>query len=174
MDPTYLTLGAFLIGIGLLLLLGELFVTSGVMLMLAVSSIIVGLVFLFKYDTTVGLCSTVVVMVAIPTLGIMLIRLLPNMPLSQLTRQPPEEPAVAIPHHHELQTLKGRVGKTLTSLHPAGMVEFDGRRIDSLTEGMMVEPGRWVRCVDVRGGAVIVRPVPESLDLDTAIFNDGD
>jgi membrane-bound ClpP family serine protease len=173
MDTTFLTLGLFLIGIGFLLLLGDLFVASGVMLVLAVSSIAVGLVFLFKYDTMIGIYATAGVLVAIPLVGGLILRLLPHTPLGQLTRLPPEEQAQANLRHHELQALKGRVGKTLTALRPAGMVEFDGRRIDSLTEGMMVEPGKWVRCVDVRGGTVVVRPVdsPETFDLDTAIFN---
>jgi hypothetical protein len=37
---------------------------------------------------------------------------------------------------------------------------------------MMVEPGQWVRCVDVKGGKVIVRPVekPNLGDLETAVF----
>jgi membrane-bound serine protease (ClpP class) len=173
MDTTFLTLGAFLIGLGFLLLLGDLFVASGVMLVLAVSSIAVGLVFLFKYDTMIGIYALAGVLVAIPTVGGLILRMLPHTPLGQLTKQPPEEQAAALPRRQELQALKGRVGKTLTALRPAGMVEFDGRRIDSITEGMMVEPGKWVRCVEVRGGTVVVRPVdrPETFDLDTAIFN---
>lgn len=177
MDTTFLTLGAFLILLGVLLLFAELFVTSGVMLVLAVSSIIVGLVFLFRHDTTVGLVALGVVLVAIPGAGWMVIRLLPQTPLAQLARQGPgelEEGAGGdLPHHRELVALKGRTGKTLTALKPGGMVEFDGRRIDCLTEGMMVEAGKWVRCVEVRGGTVIVRVVdrPDTFDVETAIFN---
>jgi membrane-bound serine protease (ClpP class) len=170
MDTTFLTLGFFLIGIGFLLLLGELFVTSGVMLVLAVASIAVGLVFLFKYDTMIGIYALVGVLIALPVTGVLLLRMLPNTPLGQLARQAPEEPAAALPHFQEMQALRGRTGKTLTALRPAGMVDFDGRRVDCLTEGMMVEAGKWVRCVDVRAGSVIVRPAdgPMSFEVDTA------
>jgi len=51
-------------------------------------------------------------------------------------------------------------------------VDLDGRRIDTLTEGMMVEPGQWVRCIDVKAGRVIVRPV-DKIDtggLENAIY----
>ena len=56
----------------------------------------------------------------------------------------------------------------------AGVVDFEGRRIDTLTEGMMVDPGQWVRCVDVRAGKVIVRPAakPSISDLETNLFNE--
>jgi hypothetical protein len=44
--------------------------------------------------------------------------------------------------------------------------------VDTITEGMMVEPGQWVRCIDVQAGKVIVRPVdkPNLGELETAIF----
>jgi membrane-bound serine protease (ClpP class) len=173
MDTTFLTLGAFLIVVGFLLLLGELFVTSGVLFVLALGSIAVGVVFLFRYDTTVGVGGLIGVVLTLPTAGYLIIRMLPNTPLAQLARQPSEEPQGDLPHHQELQALRGRTGKTLTPLRPAGMVSFDGRRVDCVTEGMMVEAGKWVRCVDVRGGTVTVRPVdrPDTFELETAEFD---
>jgi hypothetical protein len=51
------------------------------------------------------------------------------------------------------------------------VVDFDGRRVDVLTEGMLVEPGTWVRCIDVKSGKVIVRPLerpPTAQDLENA------
>ncbi len=77
-----------------------------------------------------------------------------------------------MPVNLELEQLRGKVGRTLSSLRPAGVVDFDGRRIDTLTEGMMVEPGQWVRCIDVKAGRVIVRPV-DKIDtggLENAIY----
>ena len=78
----------------------------------------------------------------------------------------------ALPANQELENLKGRFGKTISALRPAGVVDFEGRRIDTITEGMMVEPGQWVRCVDVRAGKVVVRPVdkPSLGELETAVF----
>ena len=172
MDTTFLTLGTFLIVVGFLLLLGELFVTSGILLVLAVGCIGVGVVFLFRHDTLVGVLGLVGVVVAVPVTGYLTIRMLPNTPLAHLTRRPNEESATDLPHHQELQALRGRTGKTLTPLRPAGMVSFDGRRIDCVTEGMLVEAGKWVRCVDVRGGTVTVRVIdkPDTFDLETAHF----
>ena len=59
------------------------------------------------------------------------------------------------------------------ALRPSGVVDFEGRRVDTVTEGMMVEPGQWVRCVDVQANRVVVRPVDKpNLDtLETADFD---
>lgn len=172
MDTTFLTLGVFLVSLGLLMLLAELFVTSGVMFVLAVGSIIVGLVFLFKYDTHVGLYSLGGTVALLVVGGILLLRMLPSTPLGQMARALPEEEP-ALPLHLELQQLKGRTGRTKTALRPSGMVDFAGRRVDCITVGMMVEAGRWVRCVEVRGSTVIVRPTdhPETSDLETIQFS---
>jgi membrane-bound serine protease (ClpP class) len=169
MDSTYLTLGLFLIGLGLFLLLAELFIpTGGILFVLSLGSVIVGVVLVFKYDQAAGLVALFGVSVAVPVLGGLVLYLGPRM------FQPanPVDTGAGLTFDPELEQLKGRFGRTISALRPAGMVDFDGRRIDTLTEGMMVEPGQWVRCVDVKGGKVIVRPVekPNLGDLETAVF----
>ena len=58
-----------------------------------------------------------------------------------------------------VEELRGRVGVTLTMLRPSGMTDFDGRRIDTITEGDLIERGQRVRVVDVRGSTVVVRRI---------------
>jgi membrane-bound serine protease (ClpP class) len=72
----------------------------------------------------------------------------------------------------ELEMLRGRVGRAVSPLRPSGVADFEGRRIDVLTEGLMVEEGTWVRCIDVKVGKVIVRPIdePKLSDLENADF----
>jgi membrane-bound serine protease (ClpP class) len=65
-----------------------------------------------------------------------------------------------MPVNVELEQLRGKIGRAMSALRPGGVTDFDGKRIDTITEGMMVEPGEWVRCIDVRAGKVIVRPIP--------------
>ena len=79
----------------------------------------------------------------------------------------------AMPFHLEMEKLRGRIGRTLAPLRPAGVADFDGRRVDVITEGMMVDGGVWVRCIDVRAGKVVVRPVekPDLGELEDAIFS---
>jgi membrane-bound serine protease (ClpP class) len=58
----------------------------------------------------------------------------------------------------------------MSALRPAGITDFDGRHVDTITEGFMVEPGQWVRCIDVRAGKVVVRSAaePKLSDLENA------
>ena len=57
----------------------------------------------------------------------------------------------------EKPELVGRVGTALTALRPSGMALIEGRRVDVVTEGMMVERGAPVRVVAVEGLRVVVR-----------------
>ena len=45
----------------------------------------------------------------------------------------------------ELERLRGRHGKTLSALRPCGIVDFDGKRIDTMTHGEMIEANHWVQ-----------------------------
>jgi len=65
----------------------------------------------------------------------------------------------------EPETLKNHIGKTVSPMRPSGTVEFDGRRIDAMSEGVMLEAGVWVRCVEVKGGRVIVRQIESPADI---------
>ncbi len=64
-----------------------------------------------------------------------------------------------------LEALRGRHGRTVSPMRPSGTVAFDGRRVDALTEGMMLDAGVWVRCVDVKGGRVVVRQLDGAADV---------
>ena len=65
----------------------------------------------------------------------------------------------AMPANAQLELPKGRIGRTVSPLRPAGIVEFEGKRIDCVTEGMMIDSNQWVRCIDVKAGRVVVRRI---------------
>jgi membrane-bound serine protease (ClpP class) len=176
MELNYLTLGFVLIGAGFLLLAAELFIpTGGVLFVLSLASIAVGVGLTFT-DVTVGLFTLLGVFVALPMFTSVMLHYWPRTPIARrfFLLNPQEDATLATtPVNQELEQLKGRLGRTLSALRPAGIVDFDGRRVDTITEGMMVDPGQWVRCIDVRAGRVVVRPVdrPDLGDLETAVFS---
>ena len=65
------------------------------------------------------------------------------------------------------------VGRAVSLLRPAGVVDFDGQHVDCLSESILVEPGTWVRCLDVKPGRVLVRPIdePDLRKLENADFS---
>jgi membrane-bound serine protease (ClpP class) len=57
----------------------------------------------------------------------------------------------------ERPELLERTGTALTPLRPAGTAVIDGKRVDVVTEGQMIERGTPVRVIAVEGLRVVVR-----------------
>ena len=170
-----LILAYVLIAVGFLLMVGELFCTSGTLLVLALTSIAAGVGLAFYHGSTTGLFTLLAVMVALPLFGGLLARYWPKTRFGRrMVLSPPDEDATvaSMPVNLELERLRGRFGRALSDLRPSGVCDFDGWRVDTITEGMMVEAGQWVRCVAVRAGKVVVRPAekPNLDDLESADF----
>jgi membrane-bound serine protease (ClpP class) len=176
MEPS-LILAYALIFVGLFLLVAELFIPSGACLILSLTAIVVGvaMTFLKSEDPTRGIVTLICVFAAVPLVGGVVLHYWPKTRIGKrfFLNGPEEDATIAsMPVNLELEQLRGRFGRTVSPLRPAGVTEFDGRRVDTITEGMMVDEGQWVRCIDVRAGKVIVRQVekPDLGDLETALF----
>ena len=61
--------------------------------------------------------------------------------------------------HEETDALLGKTGKTVTVLNPVGFAEFDGVRLNVVSEGSYLEKGVRVRVQQVEGNKIIVRKV---------------
>jgi membrane-bound ClpP family serine protease len=174
----HLVLAYVLIVAGLLFLLLELvFPTGGALFALSVCALIMGVAMTFIYgeNPATGVLTLIAVFIAAPVLSGLLLHYWPETRLGNFffLKSPDEDATIAaMPVNLELEQLRGRFGRAVSALRPAGTVDFDGRRIDVLTEGMLIEQGAWVRCVDVRAGKVIVRHVdkPDLGDLENAIL----
>jgi membrane-bound serine protease (ClpP class) len=170
----HLVLAYLLIFAGLILLLTELILpTGGVLFALSVCALIMGVAMTFIYsdNPATGVITLVAVFVAAPALWGTLLHYWPRTRLGKhfFLNQPDEDATIAaMPVNLELEQLRGRFGRAVSALRPSGVADFGGRRIDVLTEGMLVEPGASVRCIDVRAGKVIVRRAekPDLGDLE--------
>ncbi len=61
--------------------------------------------------------------------------------------------------HDDTAALLGREGVTATVLNPIGIAEFDGVRLNVLTEGTYLEKGVPVKVTKVEGAKIIVREI---------------
>ena len=170
-----LTLAYVLIAVGILLLIAEVIFPSGVLLAISLAAMAIGIALTFSQDTTTGVI-TLVVLLAVGVVGAALLPYWWQTPFGRrmMLTGPDEDTTLAsTPINQELGQLVGRVGRALSDLRPSGVTDFDGRRVDTITEGMMVDAGQWVRCIGVRAGKVIVRPVekPDLSTLETADFS---
>ena len=62
----------------------------------------------------------------------------------------------------ENKAFEGREGVTATALRPIGVAEFDGVRLNVVTEGEFIDRGATVRVIRVEGGRIIVRAVRQA------------
>jgi membrane-bound serine protease (ClpP class) len=163
-----------LVAVGLVLLAGELILfTHGFLLVLGVGALIVGVTMTFSAGTPQGIVTLVALFIIIPILAQVLLHYFPRTPVGKrfmLSEREEDDTLANMPVNLELEQLRNRYGRTLSSLRPSGVVDFDGRRVDCISEGTMIDPGKWVRCIDVRAGTVLVRQVerpPDLADLET-------
>lgn len=171
----YLTVAVLLIGLGVVLLTAEFFIpTGGVLVVAAVGcfAIAVGLIVLYG-DTEEAVAAVLALSLGLPIAGTIMFHGWRRMALkSALDPDARDDTVATTPEATSLEALKGRHGKTITPMRPSGVVEFDGRRVDALTEGLMLEAGAWVKCVDVRAGRVVVRRVESPGDLADMSLDD--
>jgi membrane-bound ClpP family serine protease len=173
-----LELAYVLIGLGLIFLAGEMIVPTGGMLFVPAAGLCVaGTALTFFYgDPKTGIATLVGVFIILPIVVSLLLKFFPYSPFGSKLPPPEEGQSGTVgdmPGVQSLEQFTGRVGKSLSALRPSGVVEFDGRRVDCVSEGMMIEAGTWVRCMAVKTGKVIVRQIdkPDVKTFDSEDFS---
>jgi membrane-bound serine protease (ClpP class) len=161
----YLTIALILIGLGVLLLVAEILVpTGGILVVAALLFFAVGVGTIAYYGTTIEAVVAVGgLAIGLPAAFFAATAAWRRMSLDTVLED--QATAAAVPVGTETDTLKGRTGKTVSPMRPSGTVEFDGKRVDAMTEGTMLDAGVWVKCVDVKRGQVIVRKIDEPADV---------
>ncbi len=162
-----------LFGIGVLLLLAEIFVIPGfgvagisglVLVAGSLFAALIGNVGL-SFPPFAALAPAVGTMAATLVLLIVLMfslsKYLPKSErFAQLVLAPELASASGYVSAETMEELVGQTGVSLTPLRPAGTVDIGGERIDVVTRGEFVLPGTEVEIIRVRGSRVVVRTAP--------------
>lgn len=61
--------------------------------------------------------------------------------------------------HEETEALLGKEGVTATVLNPVGIAEFDGVRLNVVSEGSYLEKDRKIKVIQVEGTKIMVREI---------------
>ncbi len=162
-DPTWGWIAALVL-LGLVFAFAEILVPSGgVLAILTGLSLLGAVVAAFSLGWSEGLITLSAAAVLTPVVILVALRLLPRTPLGRRLILPPPETAKAGDLAHlDPAALTGRTGVARTLLRPAGKVEVDGRPLDCVTEGEIVQPGTRVKVLAVHGARVVVRPVEDA------------
>ena len=124
------------------LLIAEVFIPSGGLLSIfSMGCLMAGLVIFFKHNTTMGIVGITVALVMIPAVLITAYRFLPNSKFGKkvFLAPPKREKGDAIPDTDKLKNMLGAVGSVITPLRPVGMANFNGNRIECVSESGFIE-----------------------------------
>lgn len=150
-----------LVVVGLLLIFLEvLFVSMGA-LGIAAAGCLLGSIFLaFQESVSFGTGVTVFEALAAPTVFYLSFKILPKTPFGKnLILSGPPTDGTAAAADTSLEPLEGKRGVTLSALRPSGFARIDGRKVDVVTRGEMIDEDVDVVVIDVSANRVVVAQI---------------
>ncbi len=159
LDDTSLAILALVLGC--VLLVCEVFIpSSGLLGILSGTGFLLAIYFAFRDGGITFAIGTVAIEVLlIPVLLGVALKYLPYTPIGKvLLGEPPTAEDVAVDDPR--RALVGKIGVARSKMLPSGSVEIDGHMLDAVSQGQAIEPGQYVKVVEVRGNRVVVRIAP--------------
>ncbi len=123
----------------------------------------VGIVLLFRYDTTWGAIGLLTTMILGPMIFFWGLKMHPNTPIGKAMFGDSAEDIAAknaesdSRWREQRNALIDQTGTAVTDLHPIGIVTINGERHDALAKDGIVDKGASVRVVGVDGLQIEVR-----------------
>jgi membrane-bound serine protease (ClpP class) len=156
-----------LVASGLVLLAVEIFVTPGFGLpgVLGIAALLSGLSFSLvgggaTWDFILKAASRVIFSLLLAVgASLVLLRYLPRLPFGKkliLETGLGAGEGYASPPETDRQWL-GKAGTAVSPLRPSGIAEFDGERVDVVSDGEFIEPGAQIVVTRVDGNRIVVR-----------------
>ncbi len=147
------------LALGLVLLLAEVFIPSGGLIGLLALGLLGVSLYLAFTTTPHGLKFVVALGILVPITFFAAVQIWPRTPMAKYIflsppsaeDMAPEVGAVMLDH------LIGQFGRAITPMRPSGLVDFEGRRLDGLSEDGLIPAGALVRAIKVRSGQIVVR-----------------
>ncbi len=166
MDILWIVLAVFLFIVCAILLVIEIFVPSfGILSVCAIACLIAGGTIFFDYGLVSGWVGVGIAAVVIPIIWILTYRLFPKTSIGKklILEKPDSGRGDAIPDHDQLQTMLHKTGIVKTPLRPVGTCEFDGQKLECVSETGYIERSQKVQVIRVEGTQLTVRLVSEDM-----------
>lgn len=158
-----MTWAVLLLGAGLLLVLAEVLIPSmGLLGTLAAACIIGAQVFAWRVSSQTGVNFLVVTGVLVPAVVMGGLKVFPRTPVGKklVAQGFSFEDGRAIDARDS--ALLGSEGVVEAALRPAGVARLQGRRVDVVSRGEMIDKGTRVQVVELTGNRVVVQPVQDN------------
>lgn len=148
-------LAIILVAAAIVFMVAELFLpTHGVLGIAGILCAAAAVVLVMWVNPMLGMLCAIVLLIVAPIAVYRLVKAYPTTPVGKrvLLEQPAAAPVPAISAN-----LLGARGRTITFLRPAGVVEINGRRVDCVSEGDVIDADKTVIVVSLSNGRVVVR-----------------
>ena len=146
-----------LLGLGLALIVAEVLIPSMGVLGIVASLCIVGAVgWSFAISVGTGIQVLIATLVLVPVFVMLAFKLLPHSPIAKRLMATGFSFKDGRGTDRRDEGLVGHVGTVEAPLRPVGTARIDGRRVDVVSRGDMVEAGTVVRVIEVQGNRVVV------------------
>jgi len=164
MDPLVLWTIGFAVAAAVLFTLEIVIPSGGILGMLSMASLIGVIVCLFLIDLTYGWIGLVASLFIVPAAIGVAMKMFPHTPIGRrlILASNPEAPRRPVRYgstDDDDDDLMGAEGIVVTEMRPIGVVNFNGKRVECLSERGTVEPGTKVKVVNISGFEIKVRPV---------------
>lgn len=144
-----------LAGIGLVLLIAELALpTHGVLGILGGAGLLAAIGVCFVIEPWLGTVLLAIGVLASPLIGAWFIRLWPHTPIGRRLSLPSVPEVVQPP-----PVQPGAIGVAVSELRPIGICDFEGQRLEAVSDYGMIGAGSRVRVVNVENRRPTVRAV---------------
>lgn len=163
-----LAIAILLLGVGLGLVASEvLFVSMGLLALLAAACIIGAVSTAFAISTDVGVNFLIAVAVGVPTVILATLKVFPHTPFGKrMVASGLSFDATPATDERDV-ALTGHEGVAETPLRPAGIARLDGRRVDVVSRGELIDSGERVRVLEVNGNRVVVARASEPVSQNS-------
>ena len=159
---------AILIIAGLFLIGAEIFLPGGVIgfigTMCLLAAIVVGFV-LFPME--IALLNTLAIIVLVGICIVVWVKYFPKTRMGRSLTLSDDGKSFksASP---EFKELEGQEGVAVSTLRPAGIAKFEGKRVDVVADGSWIEGGRPIRVTKVEGARILVKEIlPPAAEKDS-------
>lgn len=159
-DP-FVIWAVVLLSAALILFILELFIPSmGIISAIAATSLVAGIVLLFKVNTTAGLVGALITVIGAPFVLGLVMKIWPDTPIGRLLTLSNEQQRLTSDSRHETPADGPKIGAggtAITDLRPVGTCIIDGQRTECLADTGMIRANTPVRVVAVDGMHIKVR-----------------
>ncbi len=161
--PEGLGLVVGILALGYLLILAELLLPGGVTGLIGLGAVLYGCYLAFEMGTFWG-AGAIVLSVVVTVVGINLFFRSRAGKRLVLNDQRPKEWKS---QEENLSLLLDCQCVATTSLRPAGIAEFDGRRVDVVSDSEFLDAGHPVRVIEIEGNRVVVEAVAAEVTIES-------